>query len=61
MSDQPKFTYLVTYSRADDNKIEGREQFARVVVDAFSHGKQGEIVRWSGCKETHAIGGHHYD
>ena len=61
MSDQPKSTYLVTYSRADDTKIEGREHFARVVVDAFNHdGNREKVVHWSCCKEIHANGGHHY-
>lgn len=59
--DQPKSTYLVTYSQADPDKVGGREEFAAIVVDAFNRGYEcSRVLHWSCCKEKHEDGGHHY-
>lgn len=58
---QPKSTYLVTYSQADPEKISSREQFAKVVVNGFNEdGKFDKVTHWACCKEKHKNGGHHY-
>jgi len=51
--------YLVTYSRADVEKIPTREVFTCAIVESFSVGT-AEVVQWVHCQEKHRKGGDHY-
>lgn len=60
-SQQPRTTYLVTYSQADRDKVSNRTDFAKILVDEFDHyGRFQRVVQWACCKEDHEITGFHY-
>lgn len=46
--------YLVTYSRADLNKIPDRGTFARIVLNAFEVHNVANVLHWVVCMEDHA-------
>ena len=53
--------YLITYARADSTLCASREDFARMVIDAFDFGNgQSKLQHWAVCREPHEGGGHHY-
>ena len=59
---QVRLIYLITYSQADSSIAATREDFARIVVDAFTKTNSGssEISQWVCSKENHADHGFHY-
>ena len=53
--------YLITYSRANDEKFPTRESFAEAVNESFSEGKsKAKVVHWVCGKEAHSDTGFHY-
>lgn len=58
---QPRRTYLVTYSQADLNSFPNRKGFGKIVKDAFnaSNGKV-KVQHWACSMEDHKEGGKHY-
>lgn len=46
--------YLITYSRADLDKVSSRETFAMIIANAFQQVAQVEVNHWVVCKESHA-------
>ena len=51
-SDQ-RSVYLITYSRADLSKVETREDFAQIWLQAFG---ENSVQQWACCCEKHAEG-----
>ena len=49
--------YLVTYSQADKDKVEGKQEFAAMVTEEF---QDCQVLQWVCCKENHEDGGEHY-
>lgn len=46
--------YLVTYSRADLEKVPSRESFGLVIVNAFQVVSGVEVLHWVVSQENHA-------
>ena len=61
-SRQVRLVYLITYSQADPLIAATREDFARIVVEAFSKTNSGssELSQWVCSKENHVDHGFHY-
>ena len=51
--------YLITYSKADLNKVPTRERYAEIILDGFSKGV-AKIVQYAVCREEHKDGTPHY-
>jgi len=45
--------YLITYSRADMEKVPNREKFAEIVIDAFEKVNVAKVQQWVVCIENH--------
>ena len=46
--------YLITYSRADLNKIPSRDSFARVIIEAFQQQHIAKVLHWVVALEEYA-------
>jgi len=51
--------YLITYSKADLKKVESRQKYAEIVLQAFSKGV-AKVVQYAVCLEQHKDGTPHY-
>lgn len=49
--------YLVTYSQADREKVESKQEFSEIVVQEF---KDCEVIQWVCSEEKHKEEGFHY-
>lgn len=56
---QVRMVYLITYSQADDNVCDSREDFAEKVLGAF-RSVGIKVLYWACSRESHQDGGHHY-
>ena len=51
---EQRLVYLITYSRADFNKITSREAFAKAVIQGFTTTTAAGVVHWVVLFEMHA-------
>ena len=53
--------YLVTYARASEDLCATRDEFARMVIEAFDFNNGApRLLHWVVCREPHEGGGFHY-
>ena len=51
---EQRLVYLITYSRADFNKIASREAFAKAVIQGFTTTTAAGVVHWVILRKMHA-------